>query len=47
MKIELGVYRHMLTRDYYNFARQAGCSHVMVHLAKLAAELPAAGHADK
>jgi mannonate dehydratase len=22
----------MLTRDYYNFARQAGCTHVVVHL---------------
>jgi len=32
MKIGLGLYRHMLTRDYYNFARQAGCTHVVVHL---------------
>jgi len=24
MKIGLGLYRHMLTRDYYYFARQAG-----------------------
>ena len=32
MKLGLGVYRHMLTRDYYNFARQAGCTHVVVHL---------------
>ena len=28
----LGLYRHMLTRDYYDFARQAGCTHVVVHL---------------
>jgi mannonate dehydratase len=32
VKIGLGLYRHMLTRDYYNFARQAGCTHVVVHL---------------
>jgi mannonate dehydratase len=32
MKIGLGLYRHMLMRDYYDFARQAGCTHVVVHL---------------
>jgi len=32
MKVGLGLYRHMLTRDYYDFARQAGCTHVIVHL---------------
>ena len=32
MKIGLGLYRHMLTRQYYDFARQAGCTHVVVHL---------------
>jgi mannonate dehydratase len=32
MKIGLGLYRHMLTCDYYDFARQAGCTHVVVHL---------------
>ncbi len=32
MKLGLGLYRHMLTRDYYAFARQAGCTHVVVHL---------------
>lgn len=32
MKIGLGLYRHMLTYDYYDFARQAGCTHVIVHL---------------
>lgn len=31
MKVGLGLYRHMLTRDYYDFARQAGCTHVVVH----------------
>jgi hypothetical protein len=28
MKIGLGLYRHMLTRGYYDFARQAGCTRV-------------------
>jgi mannonate dehydratase len=32
MKLGLGLYRHMLTRDYYDFARQAGCTHIIVHL---------------
>ena len=32
MKIGLGLYCHMLTRNYYDFARQAGCTHVVVHL---------------
>ena len=32
MKVGLGLYRHMLTRQYYDFARQAGCTHVVVHL---------------
>jgi mannonate dehydratase len=32
MKLGLGLYRHMLTREHYDFARQAGCTHVVVHL---------------
>ena len=32
MKLGLGLYRHMLTPDYYAFARQAGCTHVVIHL---------------
>jgi mannonate dehydratase len=32
MKVGLGLYRHMLTPEYYAFARQAGCTHVVVHL---------------
>jgi len=32
MKLGLGLYRHMLSRDYYDFALQAGCTHVVVHL---------------
>ena len=32
MKLGVGLYRHMLTREYYAFARQAGCTHVVIHL---------------
>src|ERR1700739_2008807 len=32
MKVGLGLYRHMLSRDHYDFARQAGCTHVVIHL---------------
>jgi mannonate dehydratase len=32
MHLGLGLYRHMLTPDYYAFARQAGCTHLIVHL---------------
>ncbi len=32
MKIGLGLYRHMLSRESYDFARQAGCTHLVIHL---------------
>jgi mannonate dehydratase len=32
MKVGLGLYRHMLTRKNYDFARQAGSTQVVVHL---------------
>ena len=32
MKVGLGLYRYMLTRENYDFARQAGSTHVIVHL---------------
>ena len=32
MKIGLGLYRHMLTRDNFQFARQAGATHIVAHL---------------
>lgn len=31
MKLGLGLYRHMLTSQNYQFARQCGCTHVVVH----------------
>lgn len=32
MKVGLGLYRHMLSRESYDFARQAGCTHLVIHL---------------
>jgi len=32
MKLGLGLYRHMLNRDDYRFARQAGATHIVAHL---------------
>ena len=32
MKIGLGLYRHMLTRENFQFARQAGATHIVAHL---------------
>lgn len=31
MKLGLGLYRHMLNRDHYRFARQCGATHLVVH----------------
>lgn len=33
MKLGLGLYRHMLKDEYFAFARQCGCTHLIVHLA--------------
>lgn len=32
MKLGFGLYRHMLNDDHYQFARQCGATHVVVHL---------------
>ena len=32
MKLGLGLYRHMLTGDNFRFARQAGATHLVIHL---------------
>jgi len=32
MKLGLGLYKHMLTRENFRFARQAGATHLVVHL---------------
>lgn len=33
MKLGLGLYRHMLTEENFQFAKQAGCTHLIIHLA--------------
>jgi len=32
MKLGLGLYRHQLNAEHYQFARQCGCSHIVAHL---------------
>ncbi|MFD0618622.1 mannonate dehydratase [Paenibacillus sp. GCM10027629] len=32
MKLGIGLYRSMLTKEYYRFAKQAGCTHIIAHL---------------
>jgi mannonate dehydratase len=32
MKLGLGLYRHQLNEEHYRFAKQCGCTHVVVHL---------------
>jgi mannonate dehydratase len=33
MYLGLGLYRHMLTKENFKFAKQAGCTHLIIHLA--------------
>jgi mannonate dehydratase len=46
MKLGLGLYRHMLTRENYQFARQAGATHIVAHLVDYFRGLPKA-HDDQ
>ncbi len=32
MKLGLGLYRHQLDDEHYRFARQCGCTHLVIHL---------------
>nr|AUN37920.1 mannonate dehydratase [uncultured bacterium] len=32
MKLGMGLYEHMLNKEHYAFAKQCGCTHVVVHL---------------
>ena len=32
MKLGLGLYRHQLDEEHFRFARQCGCTHVVIHL---------------
>lgn len=33
LKLGIGLYRHMLKPEYFQFAKQCGCTHLIVHLA--------------
>lgn len=33
MKLGFGLYRHMLDEEHFNFARQCGATHIVVHMA--------------
>jgi mannonate dehydratase len=32
MRLGLGLYRHQLNREHYRFAKQCGCTHLVIHL---------------
>src|SRR6266853_1370168 len=32
MKLGLGLYRHQLNAEHYRFAKQCGCTHLVIHL---------------
>ena len=32
VKLGLGLYRHQLNADHYRFAKQCGCTHLVIHL---------------
>jgi mannonate dehydratase len=32
VKLGLGLYRHQLNRDHFQFAKQCGCTHLVIHL---------------
>ncbi len=32
VKLGLGLYRHQLNAEYYRFAKQCGCTHLVIHL---------------
>lgn len=40
MKLGLGLYRHMLTRDNFRFAKQAGATHIVAHLVDYFSDSP-------
>jgi mannonate dehydratase len=44
MKLGLGLYRHMLNRENFQFARQAGATHVVAHLVDYFQSTPSDSH---
>jgi mannonate dehydratase len=47
MKLGLGLYRHMLTRENFQFARQAGATHIVAHLVDYFRGAPAKARDDQ
>lgn len=47
MKLGLGLYRHMLTRENFLFARQAGATHIVAHLVDYFRGAPAGAGGDQ
>lgn len=47
MKLGLGLYRHMLTRENFQFARQAGATHIVAHLVDYFRGAPQKAHDDQ
>lgn len=47
MKLGLGLYRHMLTRENFQFARQAGATHIVAHLVDYFRGAPAGAGGDQ
>jgi mannonate dehydratase len=47
MKLGLGLYRHMLTRENFQFARQAGATHIVAHLVDYFRGAAPKGHDDQ
>jgi mannonate dehydratase len=47
MKLGLGLYRHMLTRENFLFARQAGATHIVAHLVDYFRDRPQATTDDQ
>jgi len=47
MKLGLGLYRHMLTRENFDFARQAGATHIIAHFVDYFRGAPKTGPDDQ
>ena len=47
MKLGLGLYRHMLTRENFQFTRQAGATHLVAHLVDYFRGAPQKGRDDQ
>lgn len=46
MKLGFGLYRHMLNKEHYQFARQCGATHLVIHLTDYFRKAPSAQAGD-